>query len=161
MTINTSKKLTIVAHTPSRNTQAMATAIRQGAESDSIDGVSIQLKSPFNCVSEDVLSSDAVVLFTTENFGYMSGALKDFFERIYYPCLDDPKRNDATPYSLVIRAGLDGTGTEVAVKKITKGLKWKRVQATTLCKGQFQQYFIEQCRDLGQTMAASLEASII
>lgn len=159
-TTNT-KKLLIVAHTPSSNTNAMATALLDGAEDDSINGVSAQLRTPFTCVSEDVLASDALILFTTENFGYMSGALKDFFERIYYPCLEDEKRNQAKPYCLVIRAGLDGTGTESAVNKITQGLNWKEVQPTMLCKGQFRKSFIGQCRELGQTMAASLESSII
>jgi len=161
MKTTNNKKLLIVAHTPSENTEAMATALLDGAEDDSIEGVSAQLRSPFTCVSEDVLASDGIILFTTENFGYMSGALKDFFERVYYPCLDDEKRNEAKPFCLVIRAGLDGTGTETAVKKITAGLNWKEVQATTLCKGQFRNSFIEQCRALGQTIAASLETSII
>lgn len=161
MNTTNNKKLLIVAHMPSSNTEAMGTALLDGAEHESINGVSAQLRSPFTCMSEDVLASDAILLFTTENFGYMSGALKDFFERVYYPCLDDAKRNDAKPYCLVIRAGLDGTGTETAVKKITKGLNWKEVQATTLCKGQFRKSFIEQCRETGQTMAASLEACII
>jgi len=155
------KKLLIVAHRPSPNTEAMATAILDGAEHDDVNGVSAQLRSPFTCVAEDVLSSDGLILFTTENFGYMSGALKDFFERVYYPCMDDEKRNNAKPYSLVIRAGLDGSGTKKAIRNITNGLTWKEVQPLTLCHGEYKPEFIEQCRTLGQTMAASLEADII
>ena len=112
----TRKALLIVCNMPSENTTALANAILSGATDDAIDQVSVTLKEPLEATVEDVLAADGIILGTTENFGYMSGALKDFFERIYYPCLDDPKRNDATPYSLVIRAGLDGTGTEVAVK---------------------------------------------
>lgn len=158
-TIN--KKLLIVAHRPSPNTEAMATAILDGAEHDNINGVSAQLRSPFTCVAEDVLACDALILFTTENFGYMSGAMKDFFDRIYYPCLDDEKRNSAKPYCLVIRAGLDGTGTKNAIANITSGLNWKEVQPLSLCHGEYKPEFIEQCRELGQTVAASLESGII
>ncbi|MFT6408481.1 MAG: multimeric flavodoxin WrbA [Arenicella sp.] len=156
-----SKSLLIIAHTPSPNSKAMAEAILDGATDSSVDGVTVRLASPFDCSSEMVLESDALVLFTTENFGYMSGALKDFFERIYYPCLDDTKRNDAKPFALVIKAGLDGTGTDISVGKITSGLKWRPVQATTLCKGEFEPEFIARCRDIGLTIAASLEAEII
>ena len=155
------KTLLIIAHTPSPNTIEMAEAILAGAQSRDIEGVSTALISPFDCDSSMVLASDALILFTTENFGYMSGALKDFFERVYYPCLADSKRNDAKPFSLIIKAGLDGTGTEVSVGKITTGLKWRLVQDTIICKGDFEQRFVDQCRALGLTIAASLEAGII
>lgn len=155
------KRLLIVAHTPSPNTEKMAEAIACGARDDAFENVKVELRSPFDCDSESVLSSDALVLFTSENFGYMSGALKDFFERIYYPCLDDPQRNDAKPFALIIKAGLDGTGTDVSVSKITKGLNWKAAQASHICKGDFHADFIVQCEELGLTMAASLEAGII
>jgi len=91
----------------------------------------------------------------------MSGALKYLFERIYYPCLDHPVRNEAKPFALVIRAGLDGTRTEIAVHKITKGLKWREVQNVLLCHGDYSQQFETKCRDLGMTMAASLENNLI
>ena len=152
------KKLLIIAHTPSPNTTALASALLEGAQQAEIES---ELRSPFDCEAEDVLSSDALILFTTENFGYMSGALKDFFERVYYPCLEDTARNDAKPFALVIRAGLDGTGTTIAVGKIVTGLNWKEVQPLTLCKGDFKTAFIDQCHELGQIMAVSLEASII
>lgn len=155
------KSLLIIAHTPSPNTKAMADAILEGAKNDVIEDVSATLVSPLECDSEMVLQSDGLILFTTENFGYMSGLLKDFFERIYYPCLDHPKRNDAKPFALVIKAGLDGTGTNIAVNKITRGLNWRQVQETTLCKGEFKPSFVDRCRHLGLTIAASVDAEII
>jgi len=118
------------------------------------DGAQVELRSPFDCNAEMVLNADALILFTTENFGYMSGALKDFFERIYYPCLDDEKRNQAKPFALVIKAGLDGTGTDIAVHKIINGLRWKEAAPVLLCKGDFQASFIDQCHELGQTVLA-------
>ncbi len=73
------KQLLIVAHTPSPNTEKLAKALLEGAQDNAISEVSTRLKSPFDCDAEQVLASDALILFTTENFGYMSGALKDFF----------------------------------------------------------------------------------
>lgn len=154
------KKLLIVAHCPSANTQSLADAVFRGAKHASINNVKSQLRSPFDCDAQDVLSSDALILFTTENFGAMSGAIKDFFERIYYPCLENPRRNQGKPYALIIRAGLDGTGTHTGVHKIINGLKWKEAQATLLCKGDFQDSFIQQCEELGLTIAASLDNDI-
>ena len=154
------RKLLIVAHTPSPNTKLLAEALLEGAQDPDIEDVSATLRSPFDCHAEDVLGCDAIILFTTENFGYMSGALKDFFERIYYPCLDQPQRNEGKPFALLIRAGLDGTGTDIAVHKITSGLQWREVQALTLCKGDFQESFIEQSRELALTVAAGLDNNI-
>ena len=56
---------------------------------------------------QDVLTANAVIIGTTENFGYMSGLIKDFFERIYYPCLE---KTQALPWALYVRAGKDGAG---------------------------------------------------
>jgi len=159
--MSTEKKLLlIVAHAPSENTTALSNALLEGARDLNLPTVDSLLKSPFDCNAEDILASDAVILFTTENFGYMSGALKDFFERIYYPCLEDAKRNDAKPFALVIRAGLDGTGTDIAVHKITTGLKWREVQKTLLCKGDYNPSFIQECQKLGATLVASLDAEL-
>lgn len=154
------KQLLIVAHTPSKNTQELANSLLAGSQQQEFKNVTAQLFSPFDCGAELILKQNAIILFTTENFGYMSGALKDFFERIYYPCLEQPKRNNAKPFSLVIRAGLDGTGTDIAVHKITTGLKWREVQSPLLCKGDYNPNFKQQCYDLGATMAAGLANEI-
>lgn len=155
------KTLLIVAHTPSPNTKALAHALLEGAQRVADEAVRCELKSPFDCVAEDALNANALILFTTENFGAMSGALKDFFERIYYPCLEQPARNEAKPYALVIRAGLDGTGTRTGVGKITTGLKWREAQDVLLCHGEYNEEFITQCQQLGETMAAMLAADIL
>ena len=84
----------------------------------------------------------------------MSGALKDFFDRIYYPCLE---QTEAMPFATYIRAGLDGTGTKIAIGKITTGLKWKAVQESMILHGEYRSEFEDQCEELGMLMAASLE----
>jgi multimeric flavodoxin WrbA len=152
------KKLLIVAHQPSPNTRTLVQATLRGARSEELDGVEVRHIPPLEASADDVLWADALILGTTENFGYMSGALKDFFDRIYYPCLE---KTEALPYALFIRAGLDGTGTKRAVENICKGLRWKPVQPTLILHGQYRSEFADQCYDLGLLMTASLNAGII
>jgi len=151
------KHLVIIAHMPSENTRRLACAVLEGAGAPEIEGVSARLLSPFDANAEDVLKADAVILGTTENLGYMSGALKDFFDRTYYDCLD---KTDAKPFAAFIRAGLDGTGTKRAILSITGGLRWRAVQEPLICKGEFQETFVTDCRDLGMAVAAGLEAGV-
>jgi hypothetical protein len=61
---------------------------------------------------------------------------------------------------LYIKAGMDGTGTRLAVEKIVTGLRWRAVQEALICRGPFTHRFIEQCEELGMIMAAGLEAGI-
>lgn len=152
-----SKLLLIVAHAPSPNTRAMVEAVLRGARHQDIEGVAVRHVPPLEAGPEDVLSADAIVLGTTENLGYMSGALKDFFDRIYYPCLE---KTQGLPYALYIRAGHDGTGTRRAVETIVTGLRWRAVQPPLVCRGEFQESFLGQCEELGTYMAAGLEAGI-
>ena len=152
------KHLLIVAHNPSPNTRKLVEATLRGARHEDIDGVETKHIPPLEAVPDDVLRADAIILGTTENFGYMSGALKDFFDRIYYPCLG---QTEAMPFATWIRAGLDGTGTKIAIGKITTGLSWKPVQEPIILHGEYRPEFEAQCEELGMLMAASLESGII
>jgi multimeric flavodoxin WrbA len=151
------KTLLIVAHAPSPNTRKLRDALAHGAGHEDIEGVSVRTVSPIEAGPDDVKTAHAVILVTTENLGYMSGALKDFFDRIYYPCLEETQ---GLPYALVIRAGHDGTGTRRAVESITTGLRWRAVQEPLICRGDFRDDFVSQCTELGTAMAAGLEAGI-
>ncbi len=151
------KRLLIVAHAPSPNTQAMRDALLAGAAAPEIDAVDARALSPFETAPEDVIAADALILLTTENLGYMSGALKDFFDRCYYPCLE---RTQGRPYALVIRAGSDGAGTRRGVETIVTGLRWRAVQEPLICRGEWRPEFVEQCRELGMLMAAGVEAGV-
>ncbi|MCK5791002.1 MAG: flavodoxin family protein [Ketobacter sp.] len=152
------KKLLVVAHTPSENTRKLLDAVLEGTRHPSICDVTVKEVAPLHAIAQDVLECDAIILGTTENLGYMSGALKDFFDRIYYPCLEEKQ---GLPFALFVRAGHDGTGTCRAVDSITTGLRWKAVQPTVLCRGEWDDQFLEQCKQLGTTMAMSLDAGII
>ena len=151
------KHLLIVAHIPSDNTRRLRDAVVHGARHDAIEGVNVRALTPFEAGADDVRAADAIILGTTENLGYMSGALKDFFDRTYYAVLEEKQ---GLPYALYIRAGMDGTGTRRSVETIITGLKWKEVQAPLTCRGDYTQDFEEQCAELGLAMAAGLEAGV-
>jgi hypothetical protein len=153
----TAKRLLIVAHVPSPNTLRLREAAARGARAPDIEGVEVVASSPFDVGPEDVLAANAILLGTTENLGYMSGALKDFFDRIYYPCLE---QTEGLSYALYIRAGHDGTGTRRGVETIVTGLSWRAVQDPLILRGEFQEDFVGQCEELGMLMAAGLEAGI-
>ncbi len=154
---NHRKLLLIVGHVPSPNTQAMRNKVEEGARSPEIEDVDVVTLSPFDANPDHVIAASGLILGTTENLGYMSGALKDFFDRIYYPCLEECQ---GMPFATYIRAGLDGTGTRRAIESITGGLRWRAVQEPLLCKGEFDERFLEDCRLLGMSMAAGIEGNI-
>lgn len=153
----TAKQLLIVAHTPSPNTSRMAEAVLNGAHHEDIENVMARHIRPLEAGPDDVLAADAIILGTTENLGTMSGALKDFFDRIYYPCLE---KTQALPFASFVRAGKDGTGTLRAIDSITTGLRWRAIQEPLLCQGEFQEAFITQCEELGLYVAAGLDAGM-
>ena len=152
-----SKRLVVVAHAPSENTAKLRDAVLRGARSEEVGDVDARWIPPLEAGPEDVLASDGIILGTTENLGYMSGALKDFFDRCYYPCLE---RTERLPYALYIRAGRDGTGTRRAVESIVGGLNWRRIQEPLLCRGTFRDEFVGECEELGMAVAAGLDAGI-
>tara|TARA_A100001037_G_C14847663_1_gene499395 strand:- start:61 stop:525 length:465 start_codon:yes stop_codon:yes gene_type:complete len=152
-----SKQLLLVAHAPSPNTERLRDAIAAGVAAAESEEIELVVRSPFEAGPEEVMSARAVILFTTENLGYMSGALKDFFDRTYYPVLEEKQ---GLAYMLIIRAGHDGTGTRRGVETIITGLRWKAVQEPLICRGDFDEAFVGQCEEAGMLMAAGLDAGI-
>lgn len=152
------KQLLVVAHAPSDNTRKLVDAVMAGIAQAESETVKARWIAPLEAAPEDVLTADAIVLGTTENLGYMSGALKDFFDRCYYPVLE---KKQGLPCAIYIRAGHDGTGTARALETILTGLRWKQVQDKLILRGQWQEDFAEQCLQLGLYMAAALDSGII
>lgn len=158
MTNAENRQLLVVAHDPSSNTRRMVEAVLAGARSEDIEGVTARHVRPLEAGPEDVLACDAIILGTTENLGYMSGALKDFFDRSYYSVIE---HTEGLPYGLYVRAGQDGTGTWRAVESICTGLSWRPVQEPLICRGPWDDSFLDSCHELGLYMAASLDAGIL
>lgn len=150
------KTLLIVAHAPSVNTKKLAQAAFDGANHADLE-VKVILKSPQDTQPEDVLAADALLLGTTENLAYMAGLTKDFFDRCYYPVLE---AKQGLPFAVYIRAGHDGTGTKLALKTITTGLRWEWIQEALILQGEWQESFITQVEELAMTLAAGVEAGI-
>lgn len=151
------KCLLVVAHAPSSNTLALREACLRGASHEQVSGIELISRPPLEAGPEDVLRADGIILGTTENLAYMAGAMKDFFDRSYYPVLE---KKQGLPCAIYIRAGHDGTGTARALQSILTGLRWKLVQDMLICKGDWQAQFVEQVEELGLYMAAGLEGGI-
>lgn len=152
------KKLLIIAHAPSTNTDRMLQGVINGAQHPDLKEVDVQYLTPLDTQVADIISAQAIIIGTTENLGYMAGLIKDVFDRCYYGCLE---QTQGLAFSYYIRAGHDGTGTQRALDTITTGLRWKLVQEPLICRGDFDERFISQCEELGLAMAASLDAGII
>ena len=152
-----SKHLLIVYHSQSGTTRAMADAVIKGAKNPDINGVEVQVRDALEASTDDVLWADGLLLGTPENFGYMSGAIKYFLDRIYYPCED---KIDGMPYALFVCAGNDGTGAIKSITRILKGLAIKQIQEPVLIVGDVDDSQLIECEELGMLMAAGLESGI-
>jgi multimeric flavodoxin WrbA len=151
------KRLLIVYHSQSGTTSRMADAVVKGAGNPDIENVDVRVRDALDATADDLRWADGFILGTPENFGYMSGALKVFLDRIYYACLDQV---DGKPYALFVRAGNDGSGAISSITRILQGLSVRQVQETVLIAGDFDESRLDECETLGMAMAAGLEAGL-
>jgi len=135
----------------------MADAVIAGATNAEVSGVEVRVKAALEADVDDLLWADAFILGTPENFGYMSGAMKYFLDRVYYPCED---KVGGLPYALFVRAGNDGTGAISSITRILTGLNVRQVQDPVLIAGDFDEARLSECEELGMTMAAGLESGV-
>lgn len=133
--------------------QAMFESVLDGARTDEIEGVDVVAAPALTAGAADVLAADGYLLGTPANIGYMSGALKHFFDGIYYPCLEATQRR---PYGLYVHGASDTTGAVRAVEAITAGLKWRQVRPPVLVIGPPSKEDLESCWELGAVVAAEL-----
>ena len=106
---------------------------------------------------EDLMWADVMAIGTPENFGYMSGMIKDFLERTFYEV--EGKLNPL-PYALFICAGDDGSGAVRSIERIANGYPFKKVQEPIICKGDVEASKAK-CKDLGLMLAAGIEMGIL
>ena len=133
----------------------MFDAVVEGARNPDIHGVEVVTRPALTATAVDVLGADAYILGTPANIGYMSGALKHFFDQIYYPCLDATR---GRPFGLYVHGNNDTTGAVRAVDAIVTGLAWRAAQRPVEAVGPPSRDVLSACWELGATVAAGLTA---
>ncbi|WP_432135374.1 MULTISPECIES: flavodoxin family protein [unclassified Streptomyces] len=145
--------LLIVHHTPSPHCQALFEALLAGASAPEIEDVRVVRRAALAATASDVLEADGYLLATPANLGYMSGALKHFFDQVYYPCLDTTR---GRPFGYCVHGGNDVTGAVRGIDAITTGLGWRRAAEPVTVTGAPTKADVEACWELGAAVAAGL-----
>ena len=145
----------IIYHSQTGHTEQMAQAVADGARA--IDGTTVVLKQAGEATLADLLNADGLAIGTPENFGYMSGLVKDFFDRTFYGATDKVFRK---PYVVFISAGNDGTGALRAIERIALGYKFKTVFEPVIARGTITEEILDRCRELGGTIAGGCQIGI-
>jgi multimeric flavodoxin WrbA len=119
-------RLLIVHHTPSPAVRELLEAAVLAAEQPELHEVEVHVEPALSATASDLLGADAVLLLTPANIGYMSGALKHFFDTVYYPCLDASRR---MPWALIVHGNDDTAGAVRSVTRIAEALQWRQIAA--------------------------------
>ena len=146
-------RLLIVHHTSSPALQELFEAARSGAMTDQVEGVDVVVRPALTATAVDVLEADGYLLGTPANIGYMAGALKHFFDQIYYPCLEATVKR---PYGVYVHGNLDTGGAVRAIESIATGLKWERVREPVVVLSAPTANDREACWELGAILAATI-----
>ena len=146
-------QLLLVHHTPSPSLHSIFEAVLAGATDERIHDVDVVARPALAATASEVMAADGYILGTPANLGYMSGALKHFFDQIYYPCLDATR---GRPYAVYIHGDNDATGALLAIEKIVTGLRWTLAQRPLVVLGRPTERDLEASWELGAAVAASL-----
>ncbi len=146
-------RLLVVHHSPTLPTRGIADAVLAGARLDEIEGVEVIERAALEATVDDVLGADGYILGTTANFGYISGALKHFFDTTFNATHEATKKR---PFSYWIHGGYDTTGAEIAMKSITTGYGWSLVTEPLIFTGEVDEQYVQLAAELGSTVAATL-----
>jgi len=149
------KTLLIVYHTGGVKTATMAEAVARGAKGE--QSVDVVVKRCAEAGPEDLLAADGLILGTPENFGYMSGMMKDFLERVFYAC--EGKVN-GRPWALFVGAGQDGSGAVTSVERIALGLRLNKVHEPIIGLKDLTPEILKSCEELGAAFAAGLAMGV-
>jgi NAD(P)H-dependent FMN reductase len=145
-------RLLIVHHTPSPAVRQLLEAVLEGAHLPELADAQVQIEPALSATAADLLAADAVLLITPANIGYMSGALKHFFDTIYYPCLDATR---GLPWGLLVHGNDDTAGAVASVTKVSGALQWKQVAQVLSVVGAPDAVALEEARDLAATVCAA------
>ena len=147
----------IIFHSQTGNTEKLARAVAQGVE-EAMNARAV-LKRAADTAAQDLKNCNAVIICSPEYFGYMAGAVKDFFDRTYEELKDDAAVYKK-PFSIVISAGNDGSFALSHIERICKGYRLKEVQRPIVCKGRVTEEMLARCVELGSTIAEGVNAGI-
>jgi len=147
----------ILFHSQSGNTERMAAAVKRGVEEP--EDARATYRRAAEATAEDLRDCDAVVICSPEYFGYMAGAIKDFFDRTYEQLRDDPVMYKKA-LCIVISAGNDGSFALSHIESICRGYRLKKVQEPIVSKGKVTEEILAQCYELGRTIAEGVNAGV-
>jgi multimeric flavodoxin WrbA len=148
-------RILIVYASQSGGAARMADAVERGALAE--PGAQVRTLHGTLAGLDDLLWCDALALVTPENFGYMAGAVKDFFDRTFYPAQERVRR---LPYAVLVKAGHDGTFAAAAVERIARGYGFEPVAEPILVVGELREEQLARCEELGQLLAAGLSLGV-
>jgi multimeric flavodoxin WrbA len=159
-------RLLIVHHSPTPTVSALAESVVAGACDDAIEGVEVVVRTALEARAADVLAADGYLLGTTANFGYMSGALKHFFDTIFLEAggalADDGSAGSGgvtggrKPYGLWVHGRYDTTGAVRSVQSIVQALGWQQSASVLEILGDVGETERASAYELGGTIAALL-----
>lgn len=145
--------LLVVHHTVSPAMQELFDAVLSGTSAEGLESVEVVVRAALVAGPPDVLAADGFLLGTPANIGYLSGAMKYFFDNVYYPC---QTAKVGAPYGLWVHGNNSVEGAVRAAESITKGMGWQQVHAPVAITGEVTAEAREACWDLGATVAANL-----
>lgn len=149
------KRILLVYGGQSGKTQRLADAVAAGV--GACAEVELCVRKALEADIDDLLRADGLLIGTPENFGYMSGAVKDFMDRTYYPA---EGKTTGRPYALFVSAGNDGTGAVRAIERIANGYGWTRVAEPLIIIGEPGEEALDRARELGEALATGVALGI-
>ena len=141
----------MVHHTPSIAVRQLLEAMVAGTRQPELADVDVVLEPALSATPSDVLACRGILLLTPANIGYMSGALKHFFDTIYYPCMDATR---GLPWGLAVHGNTDTTGAIRSVEKIAAALRWEQAAEVLSVIGALTAADVDAAKELGSTLAA-------
>ena len=150
------KNILFIHHSPSENTKKLSKLVQKKI-TNVTPNVNLTILNLIEANTFYFREIDGLIIGTTENFGYMSGLTKDFFDRCYNDLKD---KTEGLPIIYYIRAGLDGEGCKVALNKILTGLRWRQVLPPLILKGSWQEGYMKQLEKFALTFASGIELGI-
>ena len=162
-------RLLVVHHSPTASVRALTEQVLAGAQDDAIEGVQVVVRPALEASADDVLEADGYLLGTPANFGYMSGALKHFFDSTFLAVGSSlsstgaPDESEGVtsrrPFGLYVHGRYDTVGAVRSVMSIVGALGWRQAAGVVDVLGDVEPSHLEAAYDLGGTLAALLAES--